>query len=167
VVTNNCTSVSSFGDDVGQYIELCRQGQIYERLLDLVGWPRTQENRTKVKRLFFAVAYGDARDGNTKVGRAFQAAFPRCWDAVCRLKRGGNGRGGLARSMQTVESWTVIWRVGHRIISEFPTAPLFTLHDSLVTTEEFIGPFREVMEDEFRKVWGVVPQFTRKPFAET
>jgi hypothetical protein len=136
VVTGDCLNNTRPNDDIAEYLDLCRTGLLYEHLMDLVGLPQTAENRDFVKQKFFAVCYGDVRDGNTRVGRAFQAAFPKCWAAVCRLKNGE--RGGLARWMQTVESWTLIWRAGRRIMERYPHAPLLTIHDSVVTTREFV-----------------------------
>jgi hypothetical protein len=142
-------------DDTDEFFHLCVEGKIYSRLMDLTGLAREA-----AKQRFFAVMYGKPRNSNTKVGRAFKTAFPTTWAAICRLK--GQDHGGLARWMQTVESYTVIWRVGHRVMHELPDAPLLTIHDSLVTTEEYVERFRELMQDEFRQIWGVVPQMTVK-----
>jgi hypothetical protein len=163
VVTGDCLN-NAHQRDITEYLDLCRTGLLYERLMDEVGLPRTQENRDYVKRKFFAVCYGDVRDGNTRVGRAFQTAFPACWTAVCRLKAGE--RGGLARWMQTVESWTVLWRVGRRIMERYPNAPLLTVHDSVVTTEGYVEPFRALLEAGFNETFGVCPQFKTGPFGE-
>jgi hypothetical protein len=150
-------SSNRHNDDIDEFFHLCVEGNIFRRLMDLTGLARET-----AKRRFYAVAYGKPRNSNTKVGRAFKGAFPRTWAAICRLK--GQDHGGLARWMQTVESYTVIWRVGHRLMRELPGAPLFTIHDSLVTTEKYVGQFRELLCDEFRRVWGVAPQTTEKAF---
>src|SRR5262249_4117079 len=144
-------------DDIDEFFHLCVDGTIYPRLMDLTGL-----DRETAKRRFFAVAYGKPRNSDTKVGRALKAAFPKTWAAIGRLK--GRDHGGLARRMQRVESYTVIWRVCHRVMRELPGAPLFTIHDSLVTAEKYVGQFRELLCDEFRRVLGVVPQTTEKAF---
>ena len=164
VVTGGCQNVPRQSDDTAEYLELCRTGLLYERLMDEVGLARTVDNRNMVKRLFFAVCYGDVRDGNTRVGRAFQAAFPECWASVCRLKAGD--RGGLARMMQTVESWTVVWRAGRRIMARYPDAPLLTIHDSVVTTSEYVEPLKALVREEFDETFGVCPEFKTSRFGE-
>jgi hypothetical protein len=144
--------------DVGAFIELCLGGAIYERLMDLTGF-----DRATAKKEFFHVAYGRVFTGSrSRMGKAFMRAFPDCWDGVCRLKEGGYAE--LARRMQVVESCVVVWRACSRLMEEYPRAPLLTLHDCLVTDEEHVHAFAEVLREEFRAVFGVAPKATVKAF---
>jgi hypothetical protein len=40
---------------------------------------------------------------------------------------------------------------------EYPKAPLFTKHDSVYTTDEYLERLKSVMEDEALQLFGVVP----------
>lgn len=152
------TLSGSCQDDLSEYVELCLNGSIYERLMSLTGL-----DRAAVKKEFFHVAYGRPRfGGSTDVGKAFRAAFPSCWEGVCRLKEGGHEE--LARRMQVVESYVVVWRACRRLMAGYPDAPLLTLHDSVVTDEEHVGAVEKVLVGEYRAVFGVEPRVKAKPF---
>jgi hypothetical protein len=153
------TRPSDRNGDIQRYVECCRVGQIYERLQDLTGY-----TRDRVKSLYMAVIYGHPNDGDTVVGRAVRQLFPGCWNAIVGLK--GDNHPALAKLMQTVESYVVIGRVCRRILEEYPTAPLLTLHDSLVTTPEYIGRFECILLEEFKIVFDVEPLTKQKLFLD-
>jgi hypothetical protein len=56
-----------------------------------------------------------------------------------------------------------IHRVCGRVLEERPGVPLFTIHDSLLTTPEHVGYVRGVIREEFAEL-GV--RVTLKPHSE-
>jgi hypothetical protein len=123
----------------------------------------TGDDRDTVKRKFFIPAYGKCSLGEyTPLGQVFKKAFPNCWESMGRLKAGQYQE--LARRMQAVESYLVVWRTCTRLMKEFPDAPLLTLHDSLATDNAHIGAFEAALKEEFEYQYGVTPVFTRKEF---
>jgi hypothetical protein len=150
--------------ELDAYLDLCRSGQVYEHFMTVMGLPLTREARDQFKPTFFLPVYGQLRLAHTPVGRAFQSGFPAMWDAICRIKVGNHAR--LACLMQTVESWLVVWRACDRIRREHPTAPVFTIHDSICTTGENIERFRDILVEEFVRAFGMAPSCDVKAFAK-
>lgn len=154
------TGLNERQDDVGEFIRLCLEGGIYERLMSLTGL-----SRSEVKDEFFGVAFGRPwLRAHTPFGAAFRREFPSCWEGMCRLKADDHAE--LARQMQMVESYVVIRRTCARLATAFPDAPLLTLHDSLVSDEAHIEEFGRVLVSEFRATFGVEPRVKTKPFLD-
>ncbi len=129
------TYSSAGQDDLRLYVDLCTEGQIYERLMKRTGF-----DRDLAKERFFAVAYNKPwQAARTVMGRAFREEFPSVWRSIRELN--GSDHGELARRMQTVESYLVVWRACGRLMRAFPKAPLLTLHDCLLTDESHVEPF--------------------------
>jgi hypothetical protein len=152
-------------DGLDEYIELCLGGGVYEAVLGAVRRADAdcRYDRDAVKQKLFAVLYGNPRDSDTRVGSAFKGLFPGVWRAVAAINARSDGA--LARWMQTVESYLVIWRACGRLMREYPGVPLLTIHDCLVTDEAHLDAFERVLLEEFRSVFGVVPKVKRKAFA--
>jgi hypothetical protein len=123
----------------------------------------TDYDRDTVKKRFFAVASGKPEQAaTTRVGRAFTAEFPAVWTEIRRVN--GRNHKALALRMQTVESYMCVWRTCTELMGEFPSAPLYTLHDCLVTDREYIDSFAARLRAEFRAAFGVEPKLAQKPF---
>jgi hypothetical protein len=143
--------------DADDYVGLCQRGQIYERLSEFTGL-----SRDAVKDELFAVVYGNPRKSQfTPLGQVFRYRFSPLWRGVLRFA--DEPAGELARLMQTVESFVVVWNACHAIAARFHRAPLLTIHDSLVTTEEHLQAFGEVLKAEFRAAVGVEPMLKVSP----
>ena len=141
-----------------KFLELCLEGRFYEYLMPLTGY-----DRATVKERFFAVAYGKPwQAAKSKVGQVFAAEFPAEWAKIRAIN--AKDHGSLARHMQTVESYLCVWRTCGALMREFPSAPLYTLHDCLVTDHEHIDSFATRLRAEFRAVFGVEPKLAQKPF---
>lgn len=166
-------------DDFVRFLQACVEGRIYDELARVTGLPRDV-----IKKRFFSIAYGDRRDMDTQVGRAFQAKFPRCYDAIRELKpqyipkppQASNAkthedsssiadRGRLARQMQQLESNLVINQVCERIRREYPEACLLTIHDCLVTTQRYKQRFAEILREEFNRTYRVEPRLRVSSFS--
>jgi hypothetical protein len=58
--------------------------------------------------------------------------------------------------LQNLEATLFIYKICGRIMREKPALPLYTVHDSLLTTREHVEYVRSVILDEFRKL-GIHP----------
>lgn len=166
-------SNARLNEDAAKFVEDCAAGLCYERVGDCAGLTRDE-----TKNGFFGPMYGQRSDMFTRVGRAFQQRYPACHDAIRRLKPYSRPRpkkdeprikdpadGELARWMQRLESDMIIVCVCERLRREVPDACLLTIHDSLVTTEEYTEYFKHVLQDEFNKAYGIKPQIRKEPFS--
>lgn len=121
--------------------------------------------RQKIKEEFWVSVYDNPSKTIrwSTVARAFYALHPGVWRAVDGFYR-AHDHGELPRRMQTVESYLCVWRTCTRIMRERPTAPLFTLHDCLVSDEQNIELYAGILREEYKAVFGVEPKLSVKPF---
>lgn len=90
----------------------------------------------------------------------FSVAFPSINRLFNRIKVGDQGN--LAKILLRIESYLVLEIVTRRISIEAPTLPIFTVHDSVITTvgnEEFV---ENILKDELEKAIGTPAQCKRE-----
>lgn len=72
--------------------------------------------------------------------------------------------------LQNLESFLIIDKITKRFARRYPKAPLFTIHDSVATTEEYAQVLKEAMEKELFTFFGlkpnVVPEFWSEDSSE-
>lgn len=134
--------------DLSEYIELCEQGMIYEKLQSLGKLDELSRSDLK-KKVFTEVFYG-RNEAATDFTRHFRVAFPRTAALIRELKVGDHGN--LARLMQKVESSFMIGRVCRRLMMDHPEIPIFTIHDSVMTTRAGVPTVVRVIENEFARL---------------
>ncbi|NDK54770.1 hypothetical protein [Pontibacter fetidus] len=115
--------------------------------------------RKEIKAVVFTVLF----TGNNFLGQEggelkqeFKRVFPNVYELFKLLKKGDKGR--LARLLQSVESWLILDKISTRISRERSDLPIFTIHDSILTTRGNEGYVRNVMEEELERYIKVKPQ---------
>ena len=105
-------------------------------------------------------------DRNTALGyseemQGFRAIFPSVYEIIKMVKSSSNQasvHGALACTLQNFEAELILHQCCGRIAEERPDIPLFTIHDSIVTTignEEYV---EETMRTVFKEQVGRAPQ---------
>lgn len=144
-----------------EYIDLVISGEFYERLadtfLDKLGMHF--KSRKELKAVIFLVLFTDNRflgqkDAVTK--KAFKDLFPEVYEVFKQIKK--HDKTVLPCLLQSIESYLMIDVIAKRIATEYPKAPIYTIHDSITTTEEFIEPVKRIMEEELAKAIGHAPK---------
>ena len=118
-------------DDVALYYSLVCTGQLYEFIMQTAGIT----DRKVAKDAFFLFIYCKVTSRLTKVGRILKECFPTIYK-ICRELKSIDYRD-LARTLQRTESAFVIDGVCGTLVRQYPHVPLFTIHDSIMTTEPF------------------------------
>ncbi|AVR44791.1 hypothetical protein C7S20_05645 [Christiangramia fulva] len=59
--------------------------------------------------------------------------------------------------LQNLEAYLILDRITKKISHQYPEIPLFTIHDSIVTTELFAMTVKEAMEDDLQEFFGIRP----------
>lgn len=54
----------------------------------------------------------------------------------------------FAMFTQKLEAYFLLDNVCKRISEEYPHVPLYTVHDSIMTTKDYVGLVKEIMEEE-------------------
>lgn len=122
------------------FLRLCEEGRLYEELMLAMETPV----RAWIKTGMFEVLYGK-NGAASPIKNRFNELFPGIAQVVRELKRKDHTF--LSKLMQKVESGFVVNIVCRRLMTEIPEAPVFTIHDSILTTaayaDEVLCTFRE------------------------
>jgi hypothetical protein len=158
--------------DVIKYKEIVNSGEFYKRMHSEIVKDKKPFNKDDMKEMTFQVLYSDNRffhqDGswmdrktkkraNAKPKRLFEAAFPTVAKVFRAYKKIDNSH--LPRLLQQIESTLIIKHIVPRIASERPDLPVFTIHDSVVTTEGNEGYVEQVMREEIERLTHLKPRF--------
>lgn len=88
--------------------------------------------------------------------------YPLCIEILNELKSGPNKHNQCSLLYHHLEATLVIGIVSTRILKDSPDIPLFTLHDSLLTTKENIQLVATIMEEELLKICGLLSNLKLK-----
>ncbi|GAG19048.1 unnamed protein product, partial [marine sediment metagenome] len=108
----------------------------------------------------FTAFYGKPWHRNS-IGERFAQRFPSINTMLRALKADNYRR--AAWTMQHEESSLFIGRVCRRLMRERPDIPVFTIHDSILTTRPFVPFVEGVLRNEFEQI-GVRPAFEQEEY---
>lgn len=147
-------------EDVKNYKDLVVTGQLYEYLeehfkreLDL---PTIDRDTAKVALL--QAFFSDNRFIGTDEAapkRCFSQLFPSVYKVFSTVKR--KNKRTLALLLQNIESYFIVDVISRRIGTEYPDLPIFTIHDSIVTTVGNEALVSRIISEELEKGIGVAP----------
>lgn len=155
---------------LGDYRNKTSQGQIYEHIRDLSNARfNLSLDRGDIKTMFYIVLFsknGFYNQPDARLKRLFSELYPNVYKLVKVIKSQGHAT--LACLLQAIESEIILHRCCKRIWEEGNSEiPIFTIHDSIVTTienEEFV---KRIMKEELNKAIGVPPTLTVEKWDET
>lgn len=93
-----------------------------------------EEEKAMVKESVFSILYGGAKNPGREF-KDFKKHFPAFSDFLLMLKE--NDKRDFPILLQQIESTCVLDYVTKEIAKQHPDMPLFTIHDSIATTESF------------------------------
>ncbi|WP_248723091.1 hypothetical protein [Seonamhaeicola sp. ML3] len=139
-----------------EYFRLAIKGNFYENLREKIHKELGVyiESRGDVKRNVFKFMFSEVHS-KSKFVKLFEALFPEVYKVFYDIKK--HDHSVLPRALQRVESNLFIDRIAKRISKELPKAPIYTIHDSIASTKQYIPAIRKIMEEEFLKTIGAVP----------
>lgn len=151
---------SPINSDIQDYIQLAVGGNFYENLerkfeQDL---GITFDTRKDIKAAVFQVLFTDNRyfgQDKAKPKKLFADLFPEVYKIFSDIKRSDSTV--LPRLLQSIESYLIVDKICKRISVEYPEAPIFTIHDSITTTAEYIEKVKYIMQDVFTEQIGQPP----------
>lgn len=148
--------------ELNKYLKLVCSGQFYEYLAEKApGTPfdlKNDEVRKKFKKsIFSGVLFDENRIKLSKWELLFQNEFPTIFAAVRQIKE--KDYNAMAIMLQKMESQFIFNAVAviDREIGK-GKAPLLTLHDSIVSTPQYINVVQQIMERLFQCEFGLLPK---------
>lgn len=152
------TEVTLGTKDLELYLKSVNSGQFYEGFLMniLEKYPNLGYDRDKCKTIIYQVLFSDNRYMSDEK-RIFKEIYPTAYKIFSFIKRRKKHKNDLSILLQNIESYLVIECCCRRIAMERPDCPIYTIHDSISTTEENLEYVKYVMVDEITKFIGVPP----------
>ncbi|EHP50909.1 hypothetical protein [Odoribacter laneus] len=170
-------------DDFVQYKELVSNGGIYEHIKDLANnYRRTEEtfiDRKEAKTMMFSLLFSKnrGRTKNARIGKMKRLFNSRLFPPIGRLFRllkadysdmpSKKPHARLPILLQAIESEVILHRCCRKIWNEKEgQIPIFTIHDSIASTSEYIPYIKDVMKQELCSCIGVSPNFSIEEWNE-
>jgi hypothetical protein len=145
--------------DIKKYIDFVNSGAFYKEIYNYM-YPQQQFDKKVAKVMFFKIYFSKNRSmkGRSKEPkRRFKKFFPSTYEVFRLLKLCDHTA--LSRILQRIESIIMIQNVIPRIAQERPDLPVFTIHDSVVTTvgnEDYVA---RVINEETKRITGLDARF--------
>ncbi len=158
IKTSTYTMIPTFKKscDIDTYVSLCENGELYEFIQEKLSL--SDNSRKAVKIAVFQMLFTNNRfigQAKAEPKRAFKRLFPCVYDVLSLIKKGDSRL--LPILLQRIESEIILNRVAKRIEIERPYLPLFTIHDSVVSTLGNELYIQCVMKEEMEKAIGLSP----------
>ena len=133
--------------DLKRYIEICEKGQLYESLME------NGDDRDRVKCRFLTSMYGKNNWCDPLKDRLTRL-YPSVAGMLTFLK--AHDYRHAAHVMQNAEAVIFIHSIADRIRQERPDLPIYTIHDSILTTPDTLDYVRSIILETFERL-GVYP----------
>lgn len=161
-----------------EYISLVAKGEMYETIIDWVKYETGKEIlRSDAKTTMFSMLFSSNRgyrnDGFEWLRKYYNKRFPEINELFKLIKKTYKGLGKkqharLACLLQSIESEIILHRCCKRIWQEKGSqVPIYTIHDSIVTTIEHQDYVKDVITEEFTCAIGVAPSLDSEIWIET
>lgn len=116
-------------------------------------------SRDEIKPVMYQVLF-TANRYNTDLKTSFRQLFPTVDELLRKFKE--KKKKLLPCLLQSIESYVVLQVIAKRMDKQFPSAPLFTIHDSVATTEKYADRLKRIMEEELTRFTGLPPKLDKQ-----
>lgn len=114
--------------------------------------------RDKVKIITFYSIYSHNNQApHVEEIRIFKEFFPNVFEVFSKIKFGKKYHNALSLCLQRFESKLVIDKACRKISQKYPFAPIYTIHDSIVTTEKYVGFIKSELYNVLKESTGIAP----------
>ncbi len=114
--------------DVSRYIDLVKNGIVYEEIMEKC----KLENRKEAKLMMYRVIFGNNNMLRFKKDNIqFRKAFPSVHQFILDYKNKAKDYKVLAHDLQSMESDFIFNKIVNHLMNSFPEMTIFTVHDSI------------------------------------
>ena len=166
------TYVASIPEDSkSEYIIKVSSGEVYEFMMNKANeqYPDCCKEKKDAKIMMLIAFFSSNRFLNQEgahLKKVFSEIFPEIYELIRMSKV--NDKSDFACLLQSVESEIILHRCCKRIWAEGEhQVPVFTIHDSIATTSEYVEFVRNIMDEELTKAAGVHPNFKTEVWSES
>ena len=116
--------------------------------------------RKYAKTAIFTAFFSRVKDSRWNLQiKAFRKCFPNVARIFDLVKAGTNSHAALACLLQRFESNLVLHMTSVEINESCPSMPVFTIHDSIATTEQFLPHAERIFKKNLCQCLGIEPKF--------
>ncbi|MCX7418874.1 MAG: hypothetical protein NT013_04975 [Planctomycetia bacterium] len=161
------------GADVARYLELVRDGSLYDALLREAQSQVENIDRDELKRQFMCDVIAKRGDYPRRVvEQVFVESFPTVSGFIREVNGSGREHKNLIQQLHREEARFVIGRVVTDLVSRFPGMFILTLHDAIYVAEENLTRVEQAFDRAFeqtgfRMSWKVKPPEMIEPARRT
>ncbi len=141
--------------EVKQYLRMAKSGNFYQELSKAM-YPKQAFDKGRMKELTYKVFFSSNKSiqrMNNWTKKEFKWKFKGIYEMFAAIKR--KNHRALSHILQRIESEIIIQNVCKRISLEHPTLPIFTIHDSVLTTDGNQLYIEKVIKEEAFKLTGL------------
>lgn len=121
------------------------------------------ETRRKVAKHIIMKSLFSSAGSNQNIIQVFQKYYPEVYRVIQHIKK-GKEKNFFPILLQNIEANCVLDYCTKNIAKKYPKMPLFTIHDSIVTTY----PYKDILDEEFGKYlklyFGLQPKLEPEPW---
>lgn len=134
-----------------EFISDCCSGKLYERIGETLHLDRKTVKRHIWKTFFAPNKYTWEKTTDEEMVRLrFSNLYPSVYNLITDIKRKDYRH--LAHSLQRLEGRVVIHQICPAIVAYNPKIPIWTIHDSVLTTEEYADEVEAIIQQELNKL---------------
>ncbi|MFC2121110.1 hypothetical protein ACFLTI_05900 [Bacteroidota bacterium] len=147
-------------EDVNLFKKLTQLGNLYEYLIEQFNAiePKKLYSRDEMKKKMLLILF--SKDGDEWYDKIikpkFKKIFPTVYKVIKQLKR--TDYKNISHLLTNVESKLIIDTICKEFAKKHYRTPIFTIHDSIATTEPNIDMLKEFFTSKCKEILGVVPQ---------
>lgn len=152
--------------DVLLFKEYVSNGRFYENFGSMLvenGLIEDSEEsilRNTAKEITFTSIYSSNNSiGHNQSIKLFKRQFPNVFEIFKTIKQGHNNHPAFSICLQRLEAELVLLKICKKISIERPEVAIFSLHDSIITTEDNVDYVQSVMYNVLKENIGVAPNF--------
>lgn len=153
-------------DDVRLYREIVTSGNFYERFGEILvenNYVKSMEDprklREKVKKITFLTLFSENASKSSAI-RIFRDTFPNVYGVMSFIKQHYHPT--LAVVLQNLEADLVLHKACKLVDTQYPEIPIFTVHDSIATTEENVPVVESILNGVLLENIGISPVLKRE-----
>lgn len=169
--------VSQKNIDIANFQDMVLNDKLYDYLIPQFGLSElpASEARKKVKKVIYKICFGNYEKKynnlNSGCNKIFIETFPDVFNLFGKIKSWKSQNGPikllpfketeshamLPLILQRIEAFLMIDVVVKELLNTYPAMPIYTLHDSIVSTEQYLPIIKDTIEKRILEYTGFKP----------